>query len=364
MPAKYHGRIANTAGDSFLLEFPSAVEAVRFAVAVQEGMSERNRNFPVDRRIEYRIGANVGDVMADGDDLLGDGVNIAARLEGLAEPGGICISRTTRDQVRDRMEIGLRDMGEVEVKNLARPVRAFQVIIGADETDGTMGQIPNLLHKPSMAVMPLENMSRDPEQAFFADGITEDIIAALSRLRWVFVIDRNTSFSYKGQTYDTAQVGLALGIRYVLEGSVRQAGGRIRVTAQIVDAPKAEQIWAERFDRVLDDIFDLQDELTLAIVANIDAELTDSERQLALARPTESLDAWGLYQRGMSFFYRQKNRMSKRHSTCLTGPFRPIQNSRHPVARGRSRWRRCLFKATRTILMPAAPRQWRTRRRP
>ena len=155
-----------------------------------------------------------------------------------------------------------------------------------------MGQIPNLLHKPSMAVMPLENMSRDPEQAFFADGITEDIITALSRLRWLFVIDRNTSFSYKGQTYDTAQVGRALGIRYVLEGSVRQAGGQIRTTAQIVDAPKAEQFWAERFDRELDDIFDLQDELTLAIVANIDAELTDSERQLALVRPTESLDAW------------------------------------------------------------------------
>lgn len=226
MLTKYHGRIANTAGDSFLLEFPSAVEAVRFAVAVQEGMSERNPDFPVDRRIEYRIGVNVGDVMADGDDLLGDGVNIAARLEGLAEPGGICISRTTRDQVRDRMEIGLRDMGEVEVKNLARPVRAFQVIIGADETDGTMGQIPNPLHKPPMAVMPLENMSHDPEQAFFADGITEDIITALSRLRWLFVIDQNTSFSYKGQTYDTAQVGRALGIRYVLEGSVRQAGGR------------------------------------------------------------------------------------------------------------------------------------------
>ncbi len=239
--AEHHGRIANTAGDSFLFEFPSAVEAVRCSVAVQDGMARRNHDIPTDRRIEYRIGINVGDVVAEGDDLLGDGVNIAARLEALADAGGVCISQTVLEHVRDRIDVPFDDLGEVEVKNIARPVRVWrwsqagQVDAPAVEAVGESEPLA-LPEKPSIAVLPFENMSGDPEQEYFSDGLSEDIITGLSRLRWLFVIARNSSFTYKGRAVNIKQIGRELGVRYVLEGSVRKAGQRVRVTAQLIEA--------------------------------------------------------------------------------------------------------------------------------
>lgn len=246
--AEHGGRIANTAGDSLLLEFPSAVDAVRCAVAVQAGMAGRNADVEETRRVEFRIGINVGDVIAQGDDLLGDGVNVAARLEGLADPGGICISRTARDQVRDRMEIALHDMGEVEVKNIARPVRVFRVVAGEKETAaptaGPAAPTPPLPDKPSIAVLPFENMSGDPDQEYFADGMTEDLITDISKLSGLLVIGRNSSFVYKGKSVVLRQVGRELGVRYVLEGSVRKAGNRVRINAQLIDAESGHHVWA------------------------------------------------------------------------------------------------------------------------
>ncbi len=301
--AEHHGRIANTAGDSYLFEFPSAVEAVRCSMAVQDGIAKRNRDIPTDRRIEYRIGINVGDVMAEGDDLLGDGVNVAARLEGLSEPGSIRLSRAARDQIRDRMDINLEDMGEVEVKNIARPVRVFRISGEADVTNLPATKPTNrkqpLPDKPSIAILPFYNMSGDPDQEYFTDGLTEDIITLLSKLRWLFVIARNSSFQYKGQSPDIREVADSLGVRYVLEGSVRKAGGRIRVTAQLIDAISGSHIWADRFDRNLIDIFDLQDQLTQAIAANVDQELAANEQEQSRRKPTDDMDAWDNWLRGM-----------------------------------------------------------------
>ncbi|MBT3369924.1 MAG: tetratricopeptide repeat protein [Rhodospirillaceae bacterium] len=299
--AEHHGRIANTAGDSFLFEFPSAVEAVRCSMAVQDGMAERNQNIAAERRIEYRIGVNVDDVMTDGDDLLGDGVNIAARLESICQPGSIVLSDDAFRQVRDRLEIAWEDGGEHEVKNIARPVKVWR---WSPASSATVADTPLALpDKPSIAVLPFDNMSGDPEQEYFSDGLTEDIITGLSRLRWLFVIARNSSFAYKGEAIDVKRVGQELGVRYLLEGSVRKSGRRIRVTAQLIETASGNHIWAERYDRDLEDIFDLQDELTGAISANVDAELADSERQLSRQKST-NLDAWDYFQRGNWHLYK------------------------------------------------------------
>jgi adenylate cyclase len=306
--AKHHGRIANTAGDSFLIEFDSAVEAVRCAIAVQDGMTERNRDIPADRRIEYRVGINVGDVVADGDDLLGDGVNIAARLEALADAGGVCISQTVLEHVRDRIDVSFDDLGEVEVKNIARPPRVWRwskagrvetptvVIVGESETSVQS-------QKPSIAVLPFDNMSGDIEQEYFSDGITEDIITALQRIRQIFVMARNTSFTFKGHAVDVQTVARELSVRYVLEGSVRKSGQRVRITAQLIDAESGNHIWAERFDRDLEDIFALQDEVTEAIVAAIAPEISEVERNRAQRKPPGTLDAWDLFQRALAAYY-------------------------------------------------------------
>lgn len=297
---EHHGRIANTAGDSFLFEFPSAVEAVRCSMAVQDGITERNRNIPSDQRIEYRIGINVGDVVADGDDLLGDGVNIAARLENICTPGGIILSDDAYRQVRDRLDIGWEDGGEHEVKNIARPVQVWRWKEAVEAISTLAEDAPLALpDKPSIAVLPFDNMSGDAEQEYFADGISEDLITALSRLRWLFIIARNSSFHFKGTSPDVRQVAKELGVRYVLEGSVRKAGNRVRITAQLIDAHSGNHIWADRFDRELIDIFDLQDELTAAIAAQVDAELAESEREVARVKPADNLDAWDCYLRGM-----------------------------------------------------------------
>jgi len=301
--SEYHGRIANTAGDSFLFEFPSAVEAVRCSIAVQDGMAERNQNIPAERRIEYRIGINVGDVVADGDDLLGDGVNIAARLENICQPGGIILSDDAYRQVRDRVEIAWEDGGAHEVKNIARPVQIWRWRADAETGTAPTGEVPLALpDKPSIAVLPFDNMSGDPEQEYFSDGISEDIITALSKFRWFFVTARNSTFTYKGTATDIKQVGRELGVRYVLEGSVRKAGNRIRVTAQLIEAETGNHVWAERYDRNLDDIFELQDEIASTIAGAVEPELASSERDRVLYKPTSDLQAWDLFQRGLARF--------------------------------------------------------------
>ena len=300
-----HGRIVKTTGDGLLLEFASVVDAVRCAVEVQREMMERNADVPAGRRIEFRMGINVGDIIKDGRDIYGDGVNVAARLEGLADPGGICVSRAARDQVRDKLEVAFEDMGEQQVKNIARPVRAYRILLGEDSLSArTLSGAPAksslaLPDKPSAAVLPFTNMSGDPEQEFCADGIAEDVITALSRYPSLFVIARNSSFTYKGRAVDVKQVGRELGVRYVLEGSLRKAGNRIRVTAQLVEAETGNHVWAERYDRDLADIFTVQDEITDAVTTAIAPAIADAELRRALRKPPESLDAWAAYQCGL-----------------------------------------------------------------
>jgi len=304
--AEHNGRIVKLMGDGMLAEFPSVVDAVRAAVATQAALAEHNGDLPEDKRLKFRVGINLGDVVIDGDDIHGDGVNVAARLEAMAEPGGICISGMVYEGVRDRIDEPFDDLGEQEVKNIARPVRVWK---WSPTASGKAGRVTSeeplpLPDKPSIAVLPFDNMSGDPEQEYFSDGMTEDIITALSRLRWLFVIARNSSFTYKGRAVDVKEVGHEMGVRYVLEGSVRKSGQRVRVTAQLIEADTGNHIWAERYDRELTDIFDLQDELTEAISGKVDAELAASERQQAHKKATTDLDAWELYQRGMWHFYK------------------------------------------------------------
>ena len=292
---EHRGRIVKTTGDGLLIEFASVVDAVRCAVEVQREMAERNANVPPDRRIEFRMGINLGDIIKDGRDIYGNGVNLAARLEALAEPGGICVSRVVRDQVRDKLDFSFEDLGEQQVKNIARPVRVYRVREGAAAIEHVSPASPQLLplpDKPSIAVLPFQNMSGDPEQEYFADGMVEEIITALSRIRWLFVIARNSSFTYKGRALDVKQVGRELGVRYVLEGSVRKSGDRIRITAQLVEAASGSHIWAERYDRGVADIFAVQDEITERVVGAIEPELYAAENVRTQRKSPESLDAW------------------------------------------------------------------------
>jgi adenylate cyclase len=307
--AEHRGRIVKNTGDGFLAEFPSVVDAVRCAVEIQRGMPEREPELPEERRLRFRIGVNLGDVIIEEHDIFGDGVNVAARLEGLAEPGGICISRMVRDQIRDKLPYPLEDMGERQVKNIARAVRVYRVGVGAPATvsaaeapDAAVKVPLPLPDKPSVAVLPFANMSSDPEQDFFADGISEDIITALSRYPSLFVIARNSCFTYKGRAVDVKVVGRELGVRYVLEGSLRKAGDRIRVTAQLVEAETGRHVWAERYDRDLADIFAVQDEITEAVTIAIAPAIADAEQQRAIRKPPGSLDAWAAYQRGLWHF--------------------------------------------------------------
>jgi adenylate cyclase len=295
--AEHHGRIVKTTGDGLLVEFASVVDAVRCAVAVQQAMPERDTSVAADSRIELRIGINLGDVIVEGDDLYGDGVNIAARIETLADPGGVFVSNTVHDHVRDRLPFAFQDMGEQQVKNIARPVRVYRVS-GSGIIKGPATPALPLPDKPSVAVLPFTNMSNDREQEFFADGIAEDVITALSRYPSLFVIARNSCFTYKGRAVDVKQVGRELGVRYVLEGSLRKSGNRIRVTAQLVEADIGIHLWAERYDRDLADIFALQDEITEAVTIAIAPAVADAERHRAMRKPPGSLDAWAAYQRG------------------------------------------------------------------
>ena len=300
--AAYKGRIVKLMGDGALVEFPSAVDAVECAVAVQRGMAERNAEVPEDRRIAFRIGINLGDVIIDGDDIYGDGVNIAARLQELADPGGVCVSASIHEQVEGKLDVAFDDRGEQTVKNIARPVRVYGVTDGEAVTP--IGQPPPPLpDKPSIAVLPFVNMSGDPEQEYFSDGITEDIITELARFRSLFVIARNSSFSFKGQAVEAKEIARRLGVRYLVEGSVRRAGNRVRITAQLIDAAHDTHLWAERYDRELEDIFAVQDEVTHAIVTAIEPELVSAERERARRKPPDNLDAWEWCQRGLWHLY-------------------------------------------------------------
>src|SRR5713226_5919909 len=301
--AEHRGRIVKTTGDGLLVEFASPVEAVRCAGEIQKAMREREGSLPEEGRIEIRVGINLGDVIIDEDDVYGDGVNIAARLEALADPGGVVISSTVFEQVRDRVPDSFEDLGDQQVKNIARPVRVYRLAqLPTPASPTAMSPLP-LPEKPSIAVLPFANMSGDLEQEYFADGMVEDIITALSRIRWLFVIARNSSFSYKGQSPNVRQVGRELGVRYVLEGSVRKAGGRVRITAQLIDATTGAHLWADRFDGALEDVFELQDKVAISATGVIEPTLRQSEIERARRKRPDSLDAYDLYLRALPYAF-------------------------------------------------------------
>ena len=305
---RHEGRIFSSGGDSVLAEFGSAVEAVRAAISIQEELRVRNAELAEERRMNFRIGINVGDIMVEGDNLFGDGVNVAARLEGLAEAGGICISGSTFDQVKNKLSVGFEDIGPQQVKNIAEPVRAYRARTWSADTapSADLTRPLPLPDKPSIAVLPFDNIGNDEEQEYFADGITEDLITALARIHSFFVTARNSSFSYKGQSPDIRQVADDLGVRYVLEGSVRKAGSRVRITSQLIDGTTGNHLWAERYDREIGDVFDLQDEMTEKIVGAIEPAISKAEIQRSRSKRPDNLDAWDLCQHG--WWHRYRNR--------------------------------------------------------
>jgi adenylate cyclase len=339
--AEHHGRIVKTTGDGMLVEFPSVVEAVSCAVEIQTGMAERNAKLAEDRRMLFRIGINLGDVIVENGDLYGDGVNVAARLEALAKPGGICVRRTVRNQVRDKLSLDFEDMGEIPVKNIARPIRVFRIltemeaptptkrsewpwlkpvaiatvllaitVVGAGvwlttwRNDMKTPPISSKAYETSIAVLPFDNMSGDLEQDYFSDGITEDLITDISRISGLFVIARNTMFTYKGRAVNVQEVGRELGVRYILEGSVRKAGDQVRINAQLIDVEHGQHLWSDRFDRHLTDIFALQDEITRKIVTALAVELTGDE-EIRLGRATQvDPEAYDMLLRGLEHYRR------------------------------------------------------------
>jgi len=300
--AQHGGRIVKTTGDGLLIEFGSVVGAVECALELQRLAAERNAGTPAERRMEWRVGIHLGDVLIEGDDLLGDGVNIAARLEGIAEPGGICISDDAFRQVRGKVEAEFVDAGEQSLKNIARPLRVYRVSPPKRPAIAAPASLP-LPDKPSIAVLPFVNMSGDPEQEYFADGMVEEIITALSRIRWLFVIARNSTFTYKGQAIDVKQVGRDLGVRYVLEGSVRKASRRVRITAQLIEAQTGSHLWADRFDGPLEDVFELQDAVAISVAGVIEPTLQAAEIRRSAEIPTNDTAAYDLYLRALAFAF-------------------------------------------------------------
>ena len=316
--ARYGGRLVKLTGDGALIEFASAVDALSAAIEFQQTVADFNRNLSEADQIVFRIGLHLGDLIVDGDDLYGDGVNIAARLESKSPPGGIIASRALREAVQGQLKADLHALGELTLKNIDRPIRAFRVEWDATQWRSGTSAAANvalretsarpplaLPDKPSIAVLPFKNMSGDPEQEYFADGITEDLITALSRIRWFFVIARNSCFAYKGQSPDIRDVARGLGVAYVLEGSVRKAGNRVRVTAQLVDGGSGKHVWAQHYDRDLEDVFVVQDEITATLVGAIEPELGKAERERARAKRPDDLQAWDLYQRGLWHTYKR-----------------------------------------------------------
>lgn len=310
---RYGGRVVNRAGDSALSEFASAVAAMECSVAIQTAMAEHNRDIPEDKRIALRVGVNIGEVIVDGGEIYGDGVNIAARLQTLAQPGGIALSGNVQEQIRAKLDLALVDDGEHVVKNIAHPVRVWRWSLGVVPESAIPTEIPlkadeaslALPDKASIAVLPFDNMSGDPEQEYFSDGITEDIITALSHIRQFFVVARNTTFTYKGGAVDVQAIARDLGVRYVLEGSVRRSSRRVRITAQLIDGQSGKHLWADRYDRDLKDIFAVQDEITQTVVGAILPELSRAEQERARRKPPESMDAWDCYQRGLWHAYKR-----------------------------------------------------------
>jgi adenylate cyclase len=301
---RHDGRVVDSPGDNILSEFDSPVEAVHCAVEIQHELGRRNRQLAEHRQMHFRIGINLGDVISrDDGTIYGDGVNVAARLESLADPGGIMISDSAHMQVHTLIDVGITDAGEHEVKNMARPVHAYRIVGDAQAGSVEPAKALTLPDKPSIAVLPFDNLSGDPDQEYFADGVAEDIITGLSRIRWLFVIARNTSFTYKGQTFDVNRVGRELGVRYVLEGSVRRGGNRVRVTAQLIETEKDHHVWADRYDGTLDDIFELQDEITAKIISALGPELTMAEVERAHHERTKDFNAWDRYLQALPFVY-------------------------------------------------------------
>jgi adenylate cyclase len=308
--AVHHGRVVKRTGDGSIVEFRSVVDAVRCAIEVQNAMVERNAGVPEDRRIVFRIGIHLGDVVEESDgDLMGDGVNIAARLEGVAKPGAICLSEDAYRQVKARLDLKVSDLGATQLKNIADPIRVYSLEVGTTgqkavaQAESAAVEKPlrrfALPDKPSIAVLPFQNMSGDTEQEYFVDGIVEDVITGLSRIKWLFVIARNSSFVYKGKAIDIRQVGSELGVRYVLEGSVRKAGGRLRVTAQLIEAETGAHLWADRFEGALEEVFDLQDQITERVVGIVEPSVRQSEIERSRGKRPESLDAYDLYLRAL-----------------------------------------------------------------
>lgn len=317
--ASHRGRIVKTTGDGMLVEFASVVDAARCAAEVQRGMVKQSAEVPKDIRIEFRIGIHVGDIIIDDNDIFGDGVNIAARLEGIAEPNGVCISDDAQRQIRGKLDIAFEDMGLQTLKNIAEPMRAWRMELSGNpvsavsaKASADTAQLPTLPDKPSIAVLPFQNMSGDPEQEYFADGIVEDIITGLSQSKSLFVIARNSSFTYKGKAVDIKQVGRELGVRYVLEGSVRRAGGKVRITAQLIEAATNKHLWAEKLDGDLSDIFALQDTLTMKIVSSVSNRLEQAATDKARSKPTMQLDAYDLYLKGTALL-RYDRRFDEAH---------------------------------------------------
>jgi TolB-like protein/class 3 adenylate cyclase len=305
--SSHHGRIVKTTGDGMLVEFASAVDAVRSAVEVQRSMAERNAAMPQGKMIQFRIGIHIGDIIIDDNDIFGDGVNIAAQLEGIAEPGGLCLSDDAYRQIRGKVDIVCNDLGPQTLKNIDEPMRAWRVQLGGQSSvvvkPASLAPTLALPDKPSIAVLPFQNMSGDPEQEYFADGMVEDIITALSRFGQLFVIARNSSFTYKGRAVDVKQVGRELGVRYVLEGSVRKAAKRVRITGQLIDATTGAHVWADRFEGGIEDIFDLQDQVTATVVGQLAPTLEKAEIERAKRKLTENLDAYDYHLRGLAKFY-------------------------------------------------------------
>jgi adenylate cyclase len=305
--SEYRGKVVKHTGDGVLAEFGSVVDAVRCAIEVQRGMAAQNATMPQVKRIEFRIGIHVGDIIVDDNDIFGDGVNIAARLEGIAEPGGVCISDDAQRQVRGKIDFAFEDMGPQNLKNIVEPMRAWRLRMNASGSAAAPIEPPvestqalSLPDKPSIAVLPFQNMSGDPEQEYFADGMVEEIITALSRNKQLFVIARNSSFAFKGRPVDVKQVARELGVRYVLEGSVRKSGNRIRIAGQLIDAASGVHLWADRYDGALEDVFELQDQVAASVVGAIGPSVTQAEVERAKRKPTSSLDAYDYYLRGLA----------------------------------------------------------------
>jgi len=317
---EHSGRIVKTTGDGILVEFASVVDAVRCAAEVQRAMIDREPGMPEDRRIRFRIGINLGDIIVEGDDIFGDGVNVAARLEALSDPGGLCISRMVRDQIRDKLAYVFEDLGEQSVKNIARPVRVYALrpeavaeLPAASVLSAVSISQPAAAPRLSIVVLPFANLSNDPEQQYFADGITEDVTTDLSRVEAMFVISRNTAFTYRNKPVDTKQIGRELGVRYVLEGSVRRSGNQVRVNAQLIDAESDAHLWAERFDGNTSDLFALQDEITARIGNTLNIELTAAEA----ARPTENPDALDYILQGRAASFKPPSRENRAEAISL-----------------------------------------------